>query len=335
MGTLTCASHEGKLSVFVVVDFFPQTEQRVRVVSTVLLTARISLFLVKRCFKPLVCEWFSPHFISLFLVFSCMPSASSPKSSKDIAKKVVFVALENVLIPGEAVQDISPTKVESFLVELTAFAKSANARVFLLSVHDKTWAENLVREKKWENFFPPSSIFGITSAYLDSMQPVDRVRFESKRKDNPESVDEYYRQVAMQEIISTNHFSPEECVLIGQDYWFDGFYTRRYAMVDILFIENTLTSRGKPVAEKISGLWYAPLAFDSIQPFFRQGVASPNYKPLDTWASVTLTEELLGAQKFNMIKRLVLEKKKDGTIHPVSSSFHTAPSPDNGPPPVV
>lgn len=264
-----------------------------------------------------------------------MPPASSSKSPAAIAKKVIFVALENVLIPGEAVKDISPANVESFLVELSAFAKSANARVFLLSVHDKTWAENLVREKKWENFFPTSTIFGITEAYLDSMQPVDRARFETKRKENPESVDEYYRQVAMQEIISTHHFSPEECVLIGQDYWFDGFYTRRYALVDILFIESALTSRGKPIPEKISGLWYAPLDFKSVQSFFRSDASAPNYKPLDTWASVTLTEELLGAQKFNMIKRLVLEKKKDGTIHPVSSSFHTTPSSDNGPPPVV
>lgn len=260
---------------------------------------------------------------------------ASSKSPKTLSKKVVFVALENVLIPGDAVKDISPSKVEEFLSELTAFAQSNHARLFLLSVHDKSWAENLVREKKWESFFPSSTIFGMTPAYVDSMQPVDRVRFENKRKENPESVDEYYRQVAMQEIISTNHFSPEECVLIGQDYWFDGFYTRRYAMVDILFIENTLTSRGKPIAEKISGLWYAPLDFKSVQSFFRSDVAAPNYKPLDTWASVTLTEELLGAQKFNMIKRLVLEKKKDGTIHPVSSSFHPTPSSDNGPPPVA
>lgn len=264
-----------------------------------------------------------------------MSSASSSKSSADVAKKVVFVALENVLIPGDAVTDISPDKVNSFLAELNAFAKSANVRIFLLSAHDKAWAEDRVRENKWETFFPSSTIFGITEAYVNSMQPVDRVRFDAKRKDNPESVDEYFRQVAMQEIISTHHFSPAECVLIGQDYWFDGFYTRRYALVDILFIESTLTSRGKPISEKISGLWYAPLEFSSILPFFRRTAASPNYKPLDTWASVTLTEELLGAQKFNTIKRLVLEKKKDGTIHPVSSSVQVVPSPDKGPPPVV
>ena len=186
-----------------------------------------------------------------------------------------------------------------------------------------------VVENQLDSFFLPNAIFGVNQSYLDKMEPIDRARYDSKKKDNPNCSDEYFRQVAMLDIMKKNHYNANQCLLLGNDFWFDGFYTRRYAQVDVVFIEPSLTTRGKPVLEKISGLWYAPLSFKLLKKFLDGKHSPPNYKPLDTWASVTLTEALLGAQNFNLVKRVILEKKKDGTLHHVSTSGSVSPHSSN------
>ncbi len=248
-----------------------------------------------------------------------MPSRST--SSAELVsspKKVVFFPLENVLVPGAIFEDVDVGASTRFLKAFFKFAAKKGIRAFVISSRDENWAREQVNAQKWGAFFPVERVFGVNSAYLNAMDPLDRARFDSKQKENPACTDEYYRQVAMLEIMKKNHFNGSECVLIGHDFWFDGFYTRRYAQIDIVFIENSLTNRTKPMTQKVPGLWYALLAMKPIQNILEGRVASPNYKPFDTWASVTLTEELLGAQNFNMIKRVVLEKKKDGTFGPSS-----------------
>ncbi len=233
-------------------------------------------------------------------------------------KKVVFFPLENVLIPGAIFEDVDVLASARFLKSFFKFASKKDIHAYIISSRDETWAREQVVKQKWGDFFPEERVWGVNSSYLNKMEPLDRARFDSKQKDNPACTDEYYRQVAMLDIMKKNHYNGNACVLIGHDFWFDGFYTRRYALVDVVFIESSLTIRGKPSSQKVSGLWYSQLSLKPIQKILEGRVESPNYKPLDTWASVTLTEELLGAKNFNMVKRVILEKKRDGTIGPPS-----------------
>lgn len=243
-----------------------------------------------------------------------MSSASKSSGERSFAsKKVVFFPLENILIPGEAVSTVSARDSKRFLKAFSSFARKHAIHSFLISSHSLEWALEKVNEFGLAEFFPSTHIFGVNSSYLEKMAPIDRARYDAKQKDNPACTDEYFRQVAMQTIMETHHFSREECVLVGHDYWFDGFYTRRYAQVDVVFMEPSLSTRGKPILQKISGLWYSPLSFKPFQKILLGKMPAPDYRFLDTWASVTLTEELLGAQNFNQVKRVILQKKKDGS----------------------
>lgn len=233
-------------------------------------------------------------------------------------KKVVFFPLENVLIPGAIFEDVDAAESSRFLKSFFKFAANHDIHAYVISSRDETWAREQVVKQKWGSFFPAERVFGVNAAYVDAMAPLDRARFDSKQKENPDCTDEYYRQVAMLEIMKKNHYNGNSCVLVGHDFWFDGFYTRRYAQIDMIFLESSLTTRAKPISQKIPGLWYSPLALKPFQKILEGKLSSPNYAPLDTWASVTLTEELLGAKNFNMVKRVILEKKKDGTFAPSS-----------------
>ena len=234
--------------------------------------------------------------------------------------------MENILVPGNAVSDVDVSSSKVFLQAFSEYASKKSIQTFLISSHSHEWALAKVAEHGLDVFFPVERVFGVTEAYVNAMEPIDRVRYDAKLKEDPACTDEYYRQVAMLEIISKNHFIRGECLLLGQDYWFDGFYTRRYAQIDIVFIEPRLTSRAKPILEKISGLWYAPLELKPLQKILDGTASRSNYAPLDTWTSVTLTEELLGAKDFNMIKRVILEKKKDGTYGPHSPGAPLPPT---------
>lgn len=255
-----------------------------------------------------------------------MSSSNASNVSVSAPKKVVFFLLENILVPGKAISDVDVSASKVFLQSFAEYASKKNIQSFLLSSHSEEWARAKVVEHGLDVFFPVARVFGVNAAYVDAMEPIDRVRYDAKLKEDPACTDEYYRQVAMLEIIAKNHFSRDECVLLGQDYWFDGFYTRRYAQIDVIFVEPRLTSRSNPILEKISGVWYAALDLKPLQKILEGRVERPNYAPLDTWTSVTLTEELLGAKDFNMIKRVIIEKKKDGTYAPHSPGAPLPPT---------
>lgn len=244
--------------------------------------------------------------------------ASKPLHMVSPIKKVVFFPLENILIPGPFVSQVNVSQTKRFLQSFSSYASKHAIFTFLISAFPRAVALEKVSEHSLSEFFSDENIFAVNSVYLEKMDPLDRARYDSKLKDNPACTDEYYRQAAMQEIMKTKSFSSSECLLVGNDFWFDGFYTRRYSQVDVVFVEPTFTSRGKPIVQKIDGLWYSPLSFKSFQKFLDGKISLPNYTPLDTWASVTLTEELLGAKDFNMVKRVILERKKDGALHPLS-----------------
>jgi len=248
-----------------------------------------------------------------------------------VPKKVVFFPLENVLIPGPFVGKVDGTKSIDFLHSFSVFAKKNNVSIYLLSAYPESIAAEKVSEFKLGRFFPKENVYAVNDAYLSQMQPIDRSRYDAKLKTNPACTDEYYRQMAMLEIMKTHGYAKEDCLLVGSDYWFDGFYTRRYAQVDVAFVESFLTSRGKSIAEKISGLWYFSWDVDAFIPFVKGTASPPRYQSLETWASIKLTEELLGTQNFNMVKRVILEKKKDGTIHALGSGTVSPSSGENPP----
>ena len=134
-----------------------------------------------------------------------MPSSPS-KSAEPLSppKKVVFFPLENVLIPGAIFEDVDVLASARFLKPFFKFAAKNDIHAYIISSRDETWAREQVVMQKWAAYFPAARVFGVNQTYLDAMEPLDRARFDSKLKENPECTDEYYRQVAMLGIMKKN-----------------------------------------------------------------------------------------------------------------------------------
>ncbi len=241
-----------------------------------------------------------------------MPRKPKPSHAESFfsPKKALIFSLENVLIPGKYVEGVDVLASKRFLKQIMGFCSKKGIATYLISAYPEKVCEQKVKEFGLGSFFAPENVRGVHSAYLTGMEAVDRARYNSKLADDAECTDEYFRQVEMQSIMKEKGWEGRDLVLIGHDYWFDGFYTRRYSQVDVAFVEKNLTSRGKPVVEHVNGLWYIPLELGSIKKISEGKMPAPNYAPLDAWASVTLTEELLGAKGFNMVKRVIIERKK-------------------------
>ncbi len=225
-------------------------------------------------------------------------------------KKIIVFSLENVLVSGKAVEHVDLSQSKRLVKSVSAFAQKRNISVYVISAHTQKIAENKLNESGLRSFFSPDHVVGVHAHYIESMQPIDRERYEAKCKDDETCTDEYFRQVALQEIIQKEGVSPAQIVLVGHDLWFDGFYTRRYSNVDVFFVEKNLRSRGHPISEKVEGIWQGTLSFSTIKKIAEGKMPAPNYTPLDTWASVTLTQELFGSQGFNSIKRVIIQRKK-------------------------
>lgn len=241
------------------------------------------------------------------------PASNFPPQAKSHAKRAVIFDLENVLIPGKAVPEVSAKKVKSWLSALQKYQKThPGVRVYLVSGYKEDLAQKKIKEFGLEKYFPAKHVFAVNDAYLEKRDEVDRKLYEAKCADDAECQDHYFKQVRIQALMKDEHLAPESIVLVGHDYWFDGFYTRRFSGVDIAFIASSLTSRGKPAPEKVSGLWYIERDWKGLKAIIEGKVVPPHYGPLDAWVSITLTEELLGGKGLPQLKRVILERKKDG-----------------------
>ena len=229
-------------------------------------------------------------------------------------KKAVVFSLEDILIPGPNDARVEPKEVKSLLKSLNAYAKKNGIHIFVISGYAERIALQKLKDFFLDSFFPSENVFAVSKEYLNKMAEVDRSLYDAKCENNPECKDEYFRQVKLMELMEKHHLLPEQVVLVGHDYWFDGFYTRRFSKVDVLFIESALSSRGKKPEEKLQGLWYASRKWAPLKKIIEGRAAVPNYNFLDTYVNITMTGELFGKNGLPGLKRTIIERKlKDPT----------------------
>lgn len=224
-------------------------------------------------------------------------------------KKAIVFSLEDILVPGPNDATVEPKQVKSLLTSLNAYAKKNGLLVFVISGYTEKVAAQKLTDFFLNSFFPAENVFAVNTSYLDKMAEVDRSLYDAKCENNPECKDEYFRQVKLLELMEKHHLSPEHVLLVGHDYWFDGFYTRRFSKVDVVFIESALSSRGKKPEEKIQGLWYASRKWSMIKKFIEGKASVPNYNFLDTYVNITMTGELFGKNGLPGLKRTIIERK--------------------------
>ncbi len=239
------------------------------------------------------------------------PSRSSPpKPTFSSRKSVVVLGLEDVLVPGKICPDLDMKGVHRFLRHLQKYAREKGIQVYLITGYTEAVCRQKLNKFGLEKYFPREKVFAVHSGYLNQMQPIDRAIYDKRCAEDAFCKDEYYRQVELQALMKREGFTPTQIVLVGHDYWFDGFYTRRFSQVDVAFIENGLSVRGKPTSERIGGVWYIRKGFPDLKKIIEGKTKAPNYASLDTWVGINLTEELLGGKGFPTLKRIIIERKK-------------------------
>jgi hypothetical protein len=208
----------------------------------------------------------------------------------------------------------SSSTIREWLSALKDYQKKhPELETYLVTGHTEAHCRTLMEGTGVDAFFPsPSHVWAVNESYLKSRDPIDRERYEERCKADPMHRDEYFRQVKMMEMMNEKGLSPSDVVLVGYDYWFDGFYTRRFSKVDIAFVESALSSQGKPIPERLQGLWYISRSFGDLKKIIEGKAPIPNYNFLDTFINITLSEQLFGGKGLPQLKRVVIQRKKDG-----------------------
>ncbi|MEK6970528.1 MAG: hypothetical protein AABW68_02425 [archaeon] len=229
-------------------------------------------------------------------------------------KKAIIFLLEGVLLLDRKDTD-PPASVMSWLSALRRYVKkNPGLETFLVTGHSVEHCRSLMEGTGLSSFFSEDRIWAVDEDYLSSRDPEDRSRYEEQCRADPYHRDDYFRQVKLMEWMEKGGVSPDQVVLVGHDYWSDGFYTRRFSKVDIAFVEGCLSSRGEPPSEKISGLWYVSRKFSDLKKIMEGKAPVPNYGPLDAFINITLSEQLFGGKGVPSLKLIVNPRKKDGEL---------------------
>ena len=240
-----------------------------------------------------------------------MTTVVSPTHPVLPVKAIVFV-LEHVLIPSPHEKNPpSSEDIRAWLSEMRDYATSHQMEYFVATGYTEDVAHQKLSAAGLPDFFPKKHVWSVTPAYLDSKDPVDRKRYEDRCQGNEECLDEFARQVYLSQYLESHSLRPSQVVVVGHDYWFDGFYTRRFSNVNMIFIEAALSTRGSPAEDKVGGVWYGARSLSSLRPFLEGKVHVPDYSRLDSWVSVVLTEALFGGNGIPTLKKVVIQRKKD------------------------
>jgi hypothetical protein len=220
--------------------------------------------------------------------------------------------LEGVLLMNRSEKD-DASVVNRWLSDLKKYSNShPGIEIFLVTGHTEAHLRTLLEGTGIDSFFSKENVWAVNESYLSSRNPVDRERYEEHCKEDPMYRDEYFRQVKIIDMLLKRGLTADQVLLVGHDYWFDGFYTRRFSRVDIAFVEGPLSSRGKPIPERLQGLWYISRSFKDIQKIIEGKVPAPNYNFLDAFINITLSEQLFGGKGLPQLKRVVIQRKKEG-----------------------
>ncbi len=168
---------------------------------------------------------------------------------KNAKKRALFFVPEDVLFPGEVNRSISAENVSPVLQFLKGLESRGIVELFLISGRSKEKAGAEIAAAGLEKYFRKSNIFLLSNGYLESKEPFDRERYVSNIGKDPLYVDEFFKQHVIMGLIASGKVRREECVLVGHDLWFDGFYTSRFSGIDFALVGESFSERNVPSVE--------------------------------------------------------------------------------------
>lgn len=171
-----------------------------------------------------------------------------------LKKRHIFFALENVFMPpGSAMPS---KKMLSLLEFLHGLSEKGMIHLYLVSGLHGDKARKKLEQLGLSKYFSDAKFFFVTHEYIHAKAEVDRDRHLESLKNDPDFLDHYLKQAVILEMVGSGKISKEESVLVGNDLMFDAFYTSRFSGIDFVLVKDSLSLRGEPVKDEISGLNY-------------------------------------------------------------------------------
>ena len=230
-------------------------------------------------------------------------------SRENIAKKNLFITPEDILIKGEINREIDKGKTETIMGYLKDMQEKGWINLFLVTgLHDEKGKEMLEENGLYE-FFRKENCFYVTKSYIHSKEEIDKQRHLQNLEQDPDFVDEYFKQKILMDLFEKGSINRNNTILIGHDVWFDGFYSMRFSKVDFILIEKSLSDRNRPIPEKIQGLNYMDFSQADLKKLILGKFPEADLRYLENYSFNTLKEQLFKKGELNKIIKLKEDKE--------------------------
>ena len=223
-----------------------------------------------------------------------------------LKKKAIIFGFEDVLIPGKVEKSIDLNEVKKILTNLEMLRKKSGLHVVVISGYSQKIGEQKLKQYGLEKFFAPEFIFFVSKDYLNSMEEVDRKRYEESIKKNPSYKDEFFKQFVIEKFSKEHNIPKELMVYVGHDIWLEGFYTRRFSGIDFALIRSAHSHIGQRKPEEVKNLVYINRTWNDIKKLLMHETLGAKYEHLDNYVQNTIKEKLFEGTKLEgLVKKTI------------------------------
>ncbi len=220
-------------------------------------------------------------------------------------KKACFIELEGVLSSfGNYIPN--PRRLKNFLDDLIPYCKKKKVELSIISGHHCIVAQKKLHDGELHPYFDKEHFLCVDEEYISSKAEVDQKLHRDGLEKDPHFIDSYFKQGAIQKVLSEKKIPLKNALLLGDDLWVDGYYTMRFSKIDFALFEENLLDRGKSI-QPISGLAYFKLEFDSVKSLIEKFPKVDN-SALDKYVFESMKKVLVGDNFADAIKKGLMNR---------------------------
>ncbi|MCR4368584.1 MAG: hypothetical protein NUV67_01620 [archaeon] len=229
---------------------------------------------------------------------------------KNAVKRNLFFVHDDVLAPGLINPKVDAKKIASAMEFLSGLEKKGVVSLRLFLGFEEKKAKEKLSKSPAAKHFKKENIHFVTKEYLNSLEEMDRERRLANLESDPDFVDEFFKQRAMDDLFAQGAATREDSALICHDIWFDAFYSTRFSGVDFFIVKESLSERNRPLPEKINGLNYISFAEEDLKKIILGKFPRQDVRFLETYVFNKLKLELFDGTKLDgLVKKSVLGPK--------------------------
>ncbi len=237
---------------------------------------------------------------------------------QEIRKKSIFFKLGSLLPPdaSSALPDAASAhakKLASAFSGLKKLEKNGSLGLYLVAGQEREKAMGKISPFGLGGIFAPERMLFVTKEYLLAKEEIDRERHIAHLEADPQFVDEYFTQQAILGLMGSGKVIKEQAVLVGNDLWFDGFYTMRFSGIDFVLVRERLTERNAPIAQRLEGLNYISFSGQDMGKVAAWDFAQNNLRMLQNYIMDKLSRELLKDVDFSGLAQKACQKRGAGS----------------------